>query len=414
MRSSLKYIAIVSPWFPPASGGVSRHIFELSKAFSKIGLKVLVLTPLINNKSERILDKTLKEKFGIEVIRLNIPNYFKEIIFSYKIYKKLKRLIGKGLIDAVHFSNESGLIFYMNRISLPSVTKIHGSWPYLSYRDYKNFVGREDYLTSKVFLTTLYIYANSIHRITYMIAPALIVIRREVKLILERRFHIPSHKITVIPNGVNHEEFNIKLNEDRDAYLGRLCKELDMNLDSSKKIVLYVGDFSVLKGFHLLPLIIKKVLEKYKNVIFLIVGAYSEKNYYKGVKLLQKYGVLCPRNVKVLKFVPFEKMPMIYAVADVVILPYVDEITNVHREAMAMGKPVVSFKLQDIPDTMHKRIALFASRYNINEFANYVVELLRDDDLVKHIGINAARYSRIWNWRNVARATLEILEKQLR
>jgi len=405
--SPYKSIALVTPWFYPTPGGVSRHIFELAKAFSMMGLKVFVITLSMNTNNEIIFDNKLK-KNGIEVIRLNIHGSLKGKTFLYSVYATLKHMIKKGIIDCVHFSNESGFVFYLNKIKLPSVTKVHGSWLYQNYQGYRNWLSRQD-LRRKIALSFLYISTSSIHKVTYKLAPALIAIRREVKDMLSTRFGISRDKIAVVPNGVNHELFNPRYNNSKHSYL----KDLSLNIDSDVKVVLYIGDFSYLKGFHFLPLIIKKVLEKYRDVVFLIVGAYTDETYSRGVTLLKKYGALKARNIKIVKFVPFERMPMIYAIADTIILPYVDEITNVHREAMAMGKPIVTFELREVPTSLHRQIAMFVPRYNVHSFIDHVIELLKNEDLAKHIGMNAAKFSLRWSWNSVARATLEILKNQI-
>ena len=402
-----KSIALVTPWFYPTPGGVSRHIFELAKAFSMMGLKVFVITLPTNTDDEVIFDDKLK-KNRIEVMRLNIHSSLKGTIFLYSVCATLKHMAKKGVIDCVHFSNESGFVFYLNKVELPSVTKVHGSWFYQNYQGYRNWLSGQE-LRRKITLSLLYIDASSIHKVAYKLAPALIAIRREVKDMLSIRFSLSRDKIAVVPNGVNHKMFNPRHNNSKHLYL----KELGLNIEPGGKVVLYIGDFSYLKGFHFLPLIIKKVLERYRDVVFLIVGAYTDETYSRGVTLLKKYGVSRARNIRIMKFVHFEKMPMIYAIADIVILPYIDEITNVHREAMAMGKPLVTFELRDVPTSLHREIAMFVPRYNVHSFIEHVIELLKNEDLAKHIGMNAAKFSLRWSWNSVARATLEILKNQI-
>jgi len=403
----LKSIALVTSFFYPTPGGVSRHIFELARAFSKMGLKVFIITLSTNTDDETIFDNKLKEN-GIEVIRLNIRGSPKRATFLYSVYTTLKHMIKRGIIDCVHFSNESGFVFYLNRVKLPSVTKVHGSWLYQNYQSYRNWLSRQD-LKGKIALSLLYIDANSIYKVAYKLAPALIVIRREVKDILSTRFGISRGKLAVVPNGVNREIFNPRHNQLNYLYI----KELGLNIDPDVKVILYVGDFSYLKGFHFLPLIIKKVLERYRNVVFLIAGAYSNEAYSKGVTLLKKYGILKVKNIKIMKFIPFEKMPVIYAIADIVILPYVDEITNVHKEAMAMGKPLVTFELRDISISLHRKIAMFVPRYNVDLFVKYIFDLLNNETLAQYVGRNAAKFSLKWSWDNVAKATLKILREQI-
>jgi len=403
-----KSIALVTPWFYPIPGGVSRHILELAEAFSTLGLKVFVVTLSMNTDDEVFFDNKLK-KVGIEVIRLNIRGFPGSVAFSYNVYVTLKSMIKRGDIDCVHFSNESGFVFYFSGIKLPSVTKVHGSWPYQSYQDFRKWMSSQD-LKGKIFFLSLYVNTNTIHKLTYKLAPALIAIRREVKDVLSTRFGIPREKIAVIPNGVNHDVFNPTHNQLKHKYL----RELGLDLDSGTKIILYVGDFSFLKGFHFLPSIIKGILEKYKDsgVTFLIVGAYSNKTYSSGIALLDKHGVLKGKNVRIIKFVNLEKIPMLYAIADIVVLPYVDQITNIHREAMAMGKPVVTFELRDIPISLHRKIAMFVPRYDVKLFISYIFDLLNNEDFAQYIGKNAAKFSLIWDWGNVARVTLKILERQ--
>jgi len=136
--------------------------------------------------------------------------------------------------------------------------------------------------------------------------------------------------IEVIPTGIDIRRFNTS----NDGSIMKKEWEMEKN-----RIILNVGRLVLEKNLDVLIKSSLLVLEEFSDARFVIVGEGPALNYYK--KLVSKTGVgKWFRFVN--EIVPLEKIPLVYAAADVFAIPSKFETQGiVVQEAMASGKPVV-------------------------------------------------------------------------
>jgi len=136
--------------------------------------------------------------------------------------------------------------------------------------------------------------------------------------------------ISVIPTGIDIKRFN----PDNDGSLVRREWGMEKN-----KIILNVGRLVLEKNLDVLIKSSLIVLEEFSDARFVIVGEGPATSYYK--KIVSKTGVGKWFHF-VNEAVPVNKMPLVYAAADVFAIPSKFETQGiVVQEAMASGKPVV-------------------------------------------------------------------------
>ncbi len=154
-------------------------------------------------------------------------------------------------------------------------------------------------------------------------------------------------------------------------------KELD--IPNSRKVVLFVHWLSERKGAHYLPGIIKKVVDKIPNAVFVVVGD----GPYRG-KLIQEINeVGIGEYTRVTGGVPNAKIPQYYCLADLFIMPSTDEgFPRVLLEAMAMGIPFVANDVGGVRDILTtKQLAFINPVGDITAFSGKIIRLLNDDKL---------------------------------
>ncbi|MGC8662229.1 MAG: glycosyltransferase [Candidatus Micrarchaeia archaeon] len=152
-----------------------------------------------------------------------------------------------------------------------------------------------------------------------------IVPTKTVKEILKRE---SIHNIEIVPNSVDMERFNPKVN-------GEIIRE---KLNLKKHVVLYVGRISKEKRIEVMLKAAKLFANKRDDISYLIVGQGPALDYYKD--MVRRLGL--SSRVVFTGFVPDFLLPKYYAASDMLCMPSTFETQGiVSIEAMACGKPVV-------------------------------------------------------------------------
>ncbi len=146
---------------------------------------------------------------------------------------------------------------------------------------------------------------------------------------------LSSDKISVVPNGIDIEEFN-DCDSDKQLRVQYSLKD--------KKIIAFLGSFYRYEGLDLAVDAFRTLAEKYKDWILLLAGGGEMEAFLK--EKVRELGlndrVLFPGRI------PHERIPGVYALSDILIYPrYSMRLTELVTplkplEAMAMGKPIVA------------------------------------------------------------------------
>jgi glycosyltransferase involved in cell wall biosynthesis len=189
-------------------------------------------------------------------------------------------------------------------------------------------------------------------RLSYLLATGIIVqgpIQKDQLL----RKGFKNKRIEMIPQPIDQTQFFPPTNSEKE----QLKKELD--LEKSKKVILFVGRLTKLKGAEILLQIIPKVLSKRNDIIFCLVG---EGPYH------DRFQSLDQNNVRVVDKVNHEKIDPYYKAADLLILPSLSEgLPNVILEALACGVPVAASGVGEIPSVVS---TVFSSE---NEYVDFIL-----------------------------------------
>jgi glycosyltransferase involved in cell wall biosynthesis len=194
---------------------------------------------------------------------------------------------------------------------------------------------------------------------------------------LINNYNIPSSKFMPLIKGIDLCLFNWK----KRPYKFK-------NIKSNRKI-LFVGDLEERNGVNMLIDAFSIIYKRIDNVSLIIVGDGDQrKNMQKKVDYL---GI--NNRVFFLGKVKRSNLPNIYAASDVVINPklYGEGFANVHKETMAMKKPMVSYPTNTLIEKTLKMGNGLQAR-NEYEFADMTIKLLEDKKLHDMISESAYEY----------------------
>ena len=173
---------------------------------------------------------------------------------------------------------------------------------------------------------------------------------------------VPSHKIAIVPNGVDLCTFSIR---DRKS-----CRT-KLGFQSDAQIVLFVGSLVEVKNVDTLLRSFKLVTDGHKNVKLVLIG--SGYLYDALVNLSNSLGIC--QYVNFIGQIPHEQLVDWMNAADCLCLPSIREgHPNVMMEALACGIPVVASSIGSIPDFINRANGcLIKDPANYNEIAEMLL-----------------------------------------
>jgi len=157
-----------------------------------------------------------------------------------------------------------------------------------------------------------------------------------------------------------------------------------------KRTVISVGSLTTRKGYVYLLEAIKKVLDRKKDIQFLIIGNGPEKiklkNFAKKLNIAD--------NIIFKDFVKNEDLPMYYSSSEFFTLATLHEgFGNVFIEAMACGIPVVSTNVGAVPEAVGEGGILVEPR-NPDKLAEAMLKLLNDENLRQELSKKALEHAK--------------------
>lgn len=318
MNQDLSVMMLTWEFPPRIIGGISPHVYYLSKSLARNGAKVYVVTcDFPGAPQHEVVD-------GVQVLRIDSyknpsPDFATWVyLMNVNMQKEAAALVNSlgGKIDVFHAHDwlvatagiglkhvfrkplfatmHSTEIGRRNGIHFDYEKMIHETEAWLTYEAWK-VICCSDYMVSHV----------------------------------RWAFGLPEDKLVMVPNGVNTEVY---------AGHGEDLREFRSKFAlPEEKIVLFVGRLVYEKGVHVLVNAVPKVLEK-ANAKFIIVGNGYMKEQLSG--LVKSMGLV--HKVLFTGFVDDETLRKLQRCADVSVVPSLFEPFGiVALEAMAARSPVV-------------------------------------------------------------------------
>lgn len=388
MADQLKVMMFTWEFPPRIIGGISPHVYHLSRNLAVKGVKVYVVTcDFPGAPDHEVVD-------GVEVYRIDSyknpsPDFASWVyLMNMNMQKEaaaiIKRLGGVDVFHAHDWLVATATIGLKHVFRRPLVATIHSTE-----------IGRRSGLHSD--------YERMIHEteawLTYE-AWKVICCSNYMLSHVKWTFGLPEDKLVMIPNGVDVKEY-----EKNDIDLNQFRKRFAL---PEEKVVLFVGRLVYEKGVHVLVNAIPKILEKV-NAKFVIVG----NGYMKDTLLEHIKRMGFAHKVLFTGFVDNETLRNIQKCADVCVVPSLFEPFGiVALEAMAAKTPVIVSDTGGLSEIVeHDVTGVKVYPGDPDSLAWGVLRVLLDDAYANRLRENAYRVVlERFNWEKISQQTRNVYE----
>lgn len=361
---------------------IPNRLYHLAKEFSK-NHKVFILP----YPGHPIADKNKKLR-DLECLEVSF-NYKKSKnigIYYLKNYFSMKRSLSETIKDIE-------VVIHSNILPSYIVTKLCKKFKIFCVCDYLDHFPQSASAYYPVFINFLVEFlTNWVVKKNLKMSDKIVTVSYELKDMIEREV---GKKVYLIPNGFEPEIFK-PMPMDK-------CRE-KLYLDLDKVYMLYYGSIDNWIDFSI-PL---KILKKFTELNFLIVGGAHNKSFFRKLKK-DVDALKLTSKIKFFEPQPYEKIPLFINSADFVIAPFKDIRKNYGTplkiiETLACKKPLITYGLEEF----RKWFGDLPYYENIEDCIRIVEKILEGDfheeleekyDLVKNN----------FNWKILAEKYLRLL-----
>ncbi len=225
---------------------------------------------------------------------------------------------------------------------------------------------------------------------------------------LKELYHIPTDNVEVIPPGVDiyrfrpADENTPKPENVPDKYIFCLSR-----IDTNK------GHRELLLAFDL----VRKSIDD----VYLVIGGGSPNPVGREKEVLDMiHQIIRDKNLQdrviMYGYVPDDQLPLLYQHSQFFVLPSKFEPFGMtSQEAMACGKTVVASKFGGVREVVkHGETGILVDPSNTQEFADAMINLLKNPQLAKEIGMRARKLiEEHYSWDAMARRHLQFYQKYM-
>jgi len=388
-------VMMLSWEFPPRIiGGISPHVFHLSKSLAKSDVKVYVVTcDFPGTPPHEVADNV--EIFRVDSYKNPSPDFASWVyLMNMNMQKEAADIVKSldGEVDIFHAHDwlaANASIGLKHVFRKPLLATVHSTE-----------VGRRNGIHSD--------YEKMIHEteawLTYEAWKAICCSNYMVSHV-RWAFGLPEDKMVMIPNGVNAGTYTKTENQDLSLFRGKFALP-------EEKIVLFVGRLVHEKGVHVLVNTVPKVLEKV-NAKFIIVGNGYMKEQLSN--LVRNVGLA--HKVLFTGFVDDETLRRLQKCADVSVVPSLFEPFGiVALEAMAAKSPVVVSDTGGLSEIVeHDVTGVKVYPDNPDSLAWGITKVLTDEAYANGIKANAhKKVQEKYNWDKIAQHLKAVYEAVLK
>ncbi|TRY30813.1 TIGR04063 family PEP-CTERM/XrtA system glycosyltransferase [Aliiglaciecola sp. M165] len=208
--------------------------------------------------------------------------------------------------------------------------------------------------------------------------------------------NVPQSKITVIPNAVNIEQFEVITEKNQE-----LLKQYNLE---DKVVLGFLGSFYGYEGLDLIIKALPEIIKSIPNAMFLLVGGGPQESNLKMLiaELGLEHHVIMPGRV------PHAEVGKYYSLVDLLVYPrkpmrLTELVTPLKPlEAMAQGKLVLASDVGGHKELIeHGKTGWLFESGNIDALARSAVDVLSQPDSWPQTIINGREFvTQIRNWKN--------------
>ncbi len=359
-------------------GGVHTHTEMLSNILTKMGNKVTFITAGDQNESH---EKTIN---GIRVIFT--PGSKTEVVdkeWIRNLCNTFNELQKKDPVDCIFSEGyyAYGLQGHHIFSKVPIVTFVHN---FHLTQFYKNFseVRSIRSLASYVFKTVPRLVFRMLKfEIPFFQSSHFVISVSELNAkYLQNVYMIPKHKLSVIHNWVNVDEFSPNY-----SYKSEYRRRFHLSKDTI--VFLLVGALWRPKGFHVAIKSFIKFVERFPDALLMIAGTGVDEESLR--KLVAENNLITDR-VRFLGLWKHSELPYLYNLADIFLIPSIHPEGHAYTliEAMSCGLPSIATKLGGNIETIGDAGILVPPR-DEDAMLKSMIELAQDARKREYLSHNA-------------------------
>jgi len=353
-------ILMISMDYPPVPGGISAHVYELSKALRAAGNTVSIVTRRRENMPSRsVID-------GITIHRVSLS--LTALIYGLQINNFVKKLLPQTMPDIIHIHGMLPLEWY----NIPRIPLI-----------YTNHTSGYLKRIKKGGFRRMALLKKHLKKPDLFLAPS--------KELLHVPFNIPATKI-FIPNGVDGSKF--LFNKEKRA---RIRSHLGIG---KEEIVALITRRLVDKNGVIYLARATEFLQN-KKIRFIFIGDGPERVHVEE-EFKKHYG----KRAFFLGNKSHEKIVDYYSGADFSILPSLIEATSISGlEAMAANLPLIGTKVGGIPELVKNgKNGYLCNPADPRDLAEKINRMLSED--YQTYGKNSRKMvEKHFDWSKIAKKT---------
>lgn len=211
---------------------------------------------------------------------------------------------------------------------------------------------------------------------------------------------IPSERIFDIPNGVDVAKFAVN-----DAV--RQSTRSNLGISPEQKVILTVGNYRRVKGFDIIPSVLKEVLRWRRDIVWILIGSGCQHVGEEAERLgMQSYiRVIAKKWLPQEKIyeIPSKDIVALYLASDLYVsTSYMEAFPVVLLEAMSAGLPVIA---SDIPAHLsileNYSCGITYPVGNSNELAKFILLLLSRPEKLGEMSRIARHSAERYEWLQI-------------
>jgi glycosyltransferase involved in cell wall biosynthesis len=239
----------------------------------------------------------------------------------------------------------------------------------------------------------------------------IVVMTRDSGKILIQDYGISPRKIEFIPHGTHPVE--LRNQEELKAKYGL----------SGRQILSTFGFIGVNKNIETVLESLTRVVKKYPDVIYLIIGAShpdtpADQLSYRGFLEEKVEKLRLGKNVRFInRYVELTELLELLQMTDIYLLPSKDRnqaVSGTFAYALSCGCPIISTPIPHAREFLGEDKGILVDFQNPQGFANAILKLLGDDQLRLRMSENAFQGSKSTEWGNVAKGYVGLSSRTLK
>lgn len=394
-------VGLLAPEFLPNWGGVGTYCVELVRALrGEVDLDVITLSRRIYGQpsvTARQMEAYFQGAVRVHTIATATDTFLYNAGFQVAVQRYLTREGGGQGLDLIHshHAHMCHLLYGLLGKRLPILTTLHTTIEGQRRGIEQSETPFEDLEPSEKWQLILQPVLRIAEGMSFRSTDRFVTMSRWMRDAVARELPALAAPIDVVPNGV-----------DTSRYTPDRAGECDLLDGSDGPIVLLSSRPTAAKGIPFAIEAMPKIRARNKEVHFVFAGGGSLEPWRQA---LAAQGI--PSDcVSFLGYVPYEKLPALYARATIYLMPTLYENVPLRMlEAMSSGVPVVTTDVNGIPEVVRdQENGLLVPPRDSDAIAAAVLRLLEQPELARKLG-GAARKAMTerYDWKVVAKGVID-------